>query len=454
MANSSITGLSAAKCSEHIAKSSYRNELACPKILGFHLQKLKNGGCWRFRYQDFTDTRRLINLGKYTGDTANRLAAAEQAAKYRKMLAEGIDPLAEKESKREAYRQAEAKKQAGLLGLYLNGIYTQHQKRKAGEGKHTLAMIKKHFSDWLDKPMQSITVADLKHWQAQKEQSGLSHATIKRTFGALRTLLRHAVREHVLEVDPSAKFQLSPPTANEKEKGTQGDNLKTRRMLTQTELNGLAQGLAAYKQQMIDQRENSRAHGKPDLPSLKHLNHPHWFFPFYQLARYSGLRAGDLYSLNWSELNLAFKRLITVPNKTKHHNDPIKVDLPLNADILQIMTDWHKQQGEPQTGLVFPSPVTGKKLDKKAHVTHWKQVLQLGGIDTPLDFYALRHHYISAMVAGGIALFTVARLAGHKSVKMIEQHYGHLAPHAATDALELVAGGFSQQQTNIKKGVV
>jgi integrase len=43
------------------------------------------------------------------------------------------------------------------------------------------------------------------------------------------------------------------------------------------------------------------------------------------------------------------------------------------------------------------------------------------------------------MVAGGIPLFTVGRLAGHKSVKMIEQHYGHLAPNAAIDALELVA---------------
>ena len=43
------------------------------------------------------------------------------------------------------------------------------------------------------------------------------------------------------------------------------------------------------------------------------------------------------------------------------------------------------------------------------------------------------------MVAGGVPMFTVARLAGHKSVKMIEQHYGHLAPNAAIDALALVA---------------
>jgi len=57
-----------------------------------------------------------------------------------------------------------------------------------------------------------------------------------------------------------------------------------------------------------------------------------------------------------------------------------------------------------------------------------------------LDFYSLRHHYISRLVAGSIPLFTVARLAGHKSVKMIEQHYGRLAPNAAIEALALIAG--------------
>ena len=30
---------------------------------------------------------------------------------------------------------------------------------------------------------------------------------------------------------------------------------------------------------------------------------------------------------------------------------------------------------------------------------------------------------------------------------MIEQHYGHLAPHSAANALAIVAGGFNQQSS-------
>lgn len=455
MAKSSITGLTEAKCRDHIVNNRYRSELSCQKIIGFHLQKLKNGGSWRFRYKDYTQKKRVIIIDKYTGNTANRLNAAEKAINYRLMVTNGIDPLTEKEDRQATYRQEELKKNSTLLGLYLNGIYTQHQKRKTDQGKHTLGMLRKHFASWIDRPMQSLSVADFKNWQAEKEQSGLSHATIKRTFGALRTMLRHAVREHILDSDPSEKFQLNPPTANEKEQKSQGDNLKTRRMLTAQELKGISKGLDTYKQQLIDKRENSRQRGKEHLDSLTRLSHVHWFFPFVHLAFYTGLRTGDLYSLNWQELNVHFKRLVKIPNKTRHHNDPIKIDLPLHDDILMIMKLWHEQQGNPTDGLVFPSPVTGKKIDKKAHLTHWKQVLVLAGITSSIDFYALRHHYISSMVAGGIALFTVARLAGHKSVSMIEQHYGHLAPHAASDALAIVAEGLKNTgSVNIKESII
>jgi hypothetical protein len=38
-------------------------------------------------------------------------------------------------------------------------------------------------------------------------------------------------------------------------------------------------------------------------------------------------------------------------------------------------------------------------------------------------------------VAGGAPLLAVAKLVGHKSTKMIEEHYGHLAPSTAADLM-------------------
>jgi integrase len=103
------------------------------------------------------------------------------------------------------------------------------------------------------------------------------------------------------------------------------------------------------------------------------------------------------------------------------------------------MGKWHLQLGSPTTGLVFPSPTTGHVMDKKAHGTHWKQIILLGGMEAKLDFYSLRHHFISALVSAGVPLLTVAHLAGHKSTAMIEKHYGHLAPDQAADALEMLS---------------
>jgi integrase len=213
-------------------------------------------------------------------------------------------------------------------------------------------------------------------------------------------------------------------------------------MLTKQELKGINSGITLYRDKLIQGRESSISHGKSNLVSLKDLAHSHWFFPFFRLAAYTGLRPGDLYTLNWQELNINFKRLVKIPNKTRHHSNPCKVDLPLDNGITGVMKGWHEQLGSPSGGLVFPSPVTGLSMDKKAHITHWKTILELGEVKASLDFYSLRHHYISKLVAGSIPLFTVAKLSGHKSVKMIEEHYGHLAPHAAAEALSLISGDF------------
>lgn len=438
MAKTASTSLTEHKCNQHIKSAEYRAELACIKIIGFHLQKLKTGGCWRFRYSNFEGKKRILNLGKYSNDTKSRLDAANLAERYRAIIKEGKDPAREISENKQREIETARRKAQSKLGSYLNGVYTRHQSRKTNAGKHTIKIIENHFSDFLDMPMEEIDEVKLKEWQLKKEKENKSHATIKRAFGALRTLLRHAVSEGYLNVDPSRKFKLMAPVADAEV--TEKDVFKQRRMLTSEELTKIYKALDLYKRQLIEQRNNSRNHGKSYLTDLAQLAFPHWFFPFFHLAAFSGMRTGDLYSLTWQELNLDFRRLIKTPNKTKHHTDAIKVDLPLNDEISGIMRAWHQQNGYPTTGLVFPSS-TSKKLDKQAHVRHWKKVISIAQIDCNLDFYSLRHHFISSMVAGGVPMFTVARLAGHKSVKMIEQHYGHLAPSSVEDALSKVMNG-------------
>lgn len=440
---SSITGptanefISADNMGESAAK-----ELACQKIAGFHLRKTvgKKGavGTWRFRYTGAGGKVRVLTLGKLTTMTPAR--AATEANAHRTNVTDGIDPLAVIDERKEEQRrkaQAEAARRFRTLQQYLDGPYKEHQSHKIDAGEHTLSIIRSAFPDLLDRDMDSLSKADMIHWQQGMYKAERAHSTVVRAYGALKTMLRHAVEHEYMSASPLTTIKLNPPPDKEQERITSGDTVERRRMLTDNELSGIQSGLELYAEELREQRRRSRKHGKPHLPDLDTVEYPHWAIPFTLLAMHTGLRPGDIRTLTWTELNLTFRRLTKTPRKTRHHNDPMQVRQTLNPVILDIMTKWHVQQGSPATGLVFPSPVTGRELDKKAHVKPWKHTLKHGHVQD-LDFYALRHHFISKLVSTGIPLLTVAHLAGHKSTAMIERHYGHLAPDQAADALAML----------------
>jgi len=57
----------------------------------------------------------------------------------------------------------------------------------------------------------------------------------------------------------------------------------------------------------------------------------------------------------------------------------------------------------------------------------------------PLVFYELRHTYASSLIAKGVPLMIVAQQLGQKSTRMVEEHYGHLAPNATKDTIRALA---------------
>jgi integrase len=426
----SDTSITDAQARDFIRSASDRAVRTCKKITGFQLIKVGEGASWRYRYSDALGRRRVITIGNYP--TMKPDAAAGKAMEWRNQK---VDPLAENKKRRTAARSAEQISASRTLGAYLDGIYTQHQARKKNEGKHTLEMIRYNFPDLLDRDMATISSGDVKVWQSRREKEQLAHVTLQRAYGALRTLLRHAVAEEVLDTNPIAGASLSAPTAEEKSKSLSADARAHRRMLTANELAGLHKGIALFADELRKQRRSSRKHGKDYLPDLDLVIYPHWFIPFFHLGLHTGMRPGDLYTLTWRELNLTFRRLVKIPEKTIHHKNPAKLDLPVTDDLLSIMSPWHAQQGSPAEGLVFPSTKNGRSFGKQAHADAWARVLKLGGVDPDLHFYSLRHHFISALVANGAPLLAVAKLVGHKSATMIEQHYGHLAKSQAADLM-------------------
>jgi integrase len=63
-------------------------------------------------------------------------------------------------------------------------------------------------------------------------------------------------------------------------------------------------------------------------------------------------------------------------------------------------------------------------------------------ISPPVGFHQLRHTWASHAVMNGVPLMVVARNLGHRDTKMVEQHYGHLAPSYIADAIRAGAPKF------------
>jgi integrase len=405
-------------------------EIRDTDITGYHGRQRKRGLALRFYYRTADGKRRVATIGRF-GDISSDAArgiAKDMAAE----VAKGGDPNAAKE---QARREREAAEQ-NTVGAYLEGPFRAYQDRRK-DGHATLNRLRKHFAAWLDHPLHEFSRADVARWQADREAEGLAHATIKRTYSALQTLLNQAVRDGVIDRNPLQGIALDKPhapaegTAAEEEKDT------GRRYLTQKEEASLLAGLEAYQAERRKQRRSSRAHGKPNLPDLDGLPYVDHVAPWILTMYYTGLRPGDINGLRWEHLALRFKRLRKVIEKTAH-KVPEPTTLPLSDAAVDVLTAWWEQEGKPNQGPVFPGR-KGGRLDKGALRKPWQKVKGHAGLPADLDLYTLRHNFASQLVMAGVDLMTVSRLMAHRDIQTTIRFYGHLAPDHALEAVNLFA---------------
>jgi len=134
-------------------------------------------------------------------------------------------------------------------------------------------------------------------------------------------------------------------------------------------------------------------------------------------------------------------------------------DFNPDAGTLQVRTS---KSGKPrhivltEEGIAFFSLLTagrpgGELLLRKDDGTGWgksHQDLRMriacrrAGITPPAGIHVLRHTWASLAVMNGTPLMVVARNLGHRDTRMVELHYGHLAPSYVADAIRAGAPRF------------
>jgi integrase len=430
MAHSKIT---VNKLNSFLKTAEDRQQLHSP-IAGLYFIKLKNGGAWRLRYTDSDGKRRSPTIADHTIKPAEVESIAND---WKAQIRQGNDPLAAKQQN----KQQRAAKQHLNTGKFFKDIYTPALIKHSGikSAKNNCGIIERDFAHLLDRDMDTLTAQDVRAWENKRKADGASRGLLQRNYAAFKAMLNYAAgkkRNHsndhpILIVNPLSDISLQQISHTERQiQNEREEELQQERdLIPQKTMASLINGLELFDKQVREKRHSSRLHGKSYLTDLDDVAYAHWFVPFMHIARLTGMRPGDILTLKWQYIQTSIKtrsKLLTFkPNKTKHHDNAATVTIPLTGELNIVFSKWSKQQGEPTSGLIFESKISGEAMDQKAYQRHWREVKRLGGVDKDLHFYSFRHNLISELVGRGVPLLRIAKLVGHKDASMIAEHYFH-----------------------------
>lgn len=154
----------------------------------------------------------------------------------------------------------------------------------------------------------------------------------------------------------------------------------------------------------------------------------------YQLsvfAYHAGLRANEVFSLQWQDVDLENGLLHIRDTKSRH--DRVAFITEDMREILDIIG-----RGAP-SDLLFVNDI-GSKIDRISN-SFQKAVDDCGfnaGVTDPREkvvFHTWRHSFASQLVSGGTDLFIVQKLLGHQTAAMT-QRYSHLGDGQLREAVQ------------------
>jgi integrase len=165
------------------------------------------------------------------------------------------------------------------------------------------------------------------------------------------------------------------------------------------------------------------------------------FRPMVQAALQTGARYGELCKLQVHDFNPDAGTLTvrkSKSGKTRHvvlTEEGVRLFAQLSAGRGGHEAMLMRANGEPFGVAHQARPIS--KACERAKIRPW------------ISFHGLRHTWASLSVMAGMPLMIVARNLGHADTRMVEKHYGHLAPSYVADTIRQHAPKFGVAATNV-----
>ncbi|MBF0362768.1 MAG: site-specific integrase [Oligoflexia bacterium] len=179
-------------------------------------------------------------------------------------------------------------------------------------------------------------------------------------------------------------------------------------------------------------------------------------YSFYATAINTGMRAGELALLRWSDINFE-KRIITVQ---RSFNGPTKGGemryVPILDTLLPILKEW--KLACPSSTVVFPNNIgnhytkSGRIFNEVFHRTlekaQFEKMERNSKLISYIRFHDLRHTFASHWVMNSGDIFKLQKILGHKEIRMT-MRYAHLSPEAFSGEYGLLGSHHSPLNTAI-----
>jgi integrase len=261
-----------------------------------------------------------------------------------------------------------------------------------------------------------ISVMDVRSWVAELGAGKLAPATVVKAGQILSKVMRAAVEAGLLRANPCASVTL--PRVERREM----------RFLGPAEVNRLADA--------IDPR-----YGAVIL-----------------LAAYGGLRAGELFGLKVERVNLegryvdVLEQVVEVEGRL-HFGAPKtragRRRVPLPRVVIEALK-VHLEAAQ-DSEFLFSAPDGGPVRLASWRSRYFLPATRKAGVE-PLRVHDLRHTAVALWIAAGATPREIANRAGHTSVSVVLDRYGHLLPGSGDqvdDELDRLAAAATNDGTTI-----
>jgi integrase len=158
------------------------------------------------------------------------------------------------------------------------------------------------------------------------------------------------------------------------------------------------------------------------------------FRPLVQAALLTGARYGELVRLEIQDFN-PDSETVTIRRSKSGKSRRIELTDEGAAFFRQHCT------GRAGGDLMFKTK-TGGAWGASHQLRPMAEACTNARLNPPISFHGLRHTWASLSVMNGMPLMVVAQNLGHADTRMVEKHYGHLAPSYVREAVRKGAPKF------------